>query len=195
MVELFQRLNWVDILALILLIRITYVSSRIGVGKQILPFVLLVFILAISLHNYKAIASFFIERYSFMPSLCKFLSYALIVIIFMMVYHVASRIIGFCLFPSGIDAAGKIEKVGGTIFGLVRSVFIIGMVMIVLVLTPVRFVESSVKKSFVGAFSIGTSLRIYRLVAKLLFRDNSVSHEEELSELFSEKERYLFEGE
>ena len=65
----FARVNWVDIVALILLIRVSYVSSRIGVGRQILPFVFLGLILTVSLYNYQVVASFFIDRYGFLSSL------------------------------------------------------------------------------------------------------------------------------
>lgn len=191
MTGLFHRVNWVDIIALILLIRITYVSSRIGVGKQILPLVLLGFILTVSLHNYGVIASFFVERYAFPASVCRFFSYFFITVIFSVGYHMISHLTGFRLL-SGEMEPGRIEKVGGTVLGIVRSGLIIGMILIGALLLPVRFVENSVKKSFLGPFYINANLRIYTTVANLAFKGAEASYREYREELFSKKGKYIF---
>ncbi|MCQ9207700.1 MAG: CvpA family protein [Omnitrophica bacterium] len=191
MTGLLHRVNWVDIIALILLIRITYISSRIGVGKQILPVVLLVFILTVSLHNYKDIASFFAGRYAFSTLICRFFSYFFITVIFSVGYHIISHVTGFRLL-SGEMEPGRIEKVGGTALGIIRSGLIIGMVLIGLLLMPVRFVEKSVRKSFLGSFYINASLRVYTTVANLAFKGARVSYREDREELFLKKGKYIF---
>ena len=191
MTGLFHRVNWVDIIALILLIRVTYISSRIGVGKQILPLLLLCFISAVSLHNYRVIASFFTERYAFSASFCRFFSYLFMTILFSIGYHIVSHVTGFRIL-SGEMEPGRIEKVGGTALGVVRSTIIIGMILIGLLLMPVRFVENSVKKSFLGPFCIGASLRVYTVIANLAFKGARVSYREDREKLFSKKEKYIF---
>lgn len=191
MAGLLAKFNWVDIVALILLVRITYISSRIGVGKQILPLILLVLILSISLYNYRGIAGFFIGQYGFPPAICNFFSYFLMTLIFSMVYYIAARLTGFCLMPGDIEPGG-IEKVGGTLLGFGRSVFVIGMVLIGLLLVPIKFIERSIKESHMGHFYISTNLRIYATVANLILKGEKASHREELTKLFSRKKKYLF---
>ena len=191
MVGLFERVNWVDLLTLILLIRITYISSRIGVGKQIPPLVLLVLILSVSLYNYRVIAIFFIERYSFSSSLSMFFSYFLMTVLFLIVYHVISRITGFCL-SAGESIAGGLERAGGIVVGFIRSAFIIGIMLIALVLVPVKFVENSVKYSYLGTFFIKANVKIYCVMARIIFRDKDISSREEIARLFEEKKQYFF---
>lgn len=186
MIGLLQRVNWVDICVLILLIRITYISSRIGVGKQILPLVLLVLILSVLLYNYGVIASFFVDRYAFRPALSLFLCYVLMTVIFFVIYHFTSRVTGFCFAPGEI-VPGGIEKIGGTLLGLIRSTVVIGIILIGFLLTPVKFVEDSVRNSFLGSFYVSANIRIYATVANLALKSRKISHREELSKLFSKK--------
>ena len=190
MSDLLSRVNWVDIFALILFIKIGYVSSRIGVGKQIFPLILLALMLAISLYNYKTVASFFIDRYSFMPSVCKFFSFSLMALVFSIVYGVVTRITGMFLFSAEAEAGG-IEKIGGTIFGILRSFLIVGTILIVFLLVPVKFVESSVKNSFLGSFIVSSDIKAYTMVARVGLRNEEISYKKEISELFGKKEGYL----
>ena len=183
-IGLFERVNWVDVLTLILLIRITYISSRIGVGKQIPPLILLVLILSVSLYNYRVIAYFFIDKYSFSSSLSVFFSYFLMIVLFLFIYHVTSRVTGFCL-SAGQSMPGGLEKVGGIVVGLIRSAFVIGIILIALVLVPVKFVGDSVKKSHLGSFLIRSNVKIYCMTARIIFRDKGISFQEEISDLFA----------
>ena len=191
----FARVNWVDIVALILLIRVSYVSSRIGVGRQILPFVFLGLILTVSLYNYQVVASFFIDRYGFLSSLCRFLSYLFMTLVFSLIYHVASHIVGFRLFTGEIQPSGTIEKVGGTLLGVVRSIFIVGIISTGLLLTPVKFIEASAKSSSIAVFCVRTNFKVYTFAVNLFLKGSKKSYSEGISELFSKKERYLFRAE
>jgi len=183
--------NWVDLIALILLLRTGYTSSLIGVGKQILPFAALVLITTILLYSYRDIASFFIGRYSFAPSMCEFVCYTCMASAFFVVYHFVERLSGFFL-SFGEAASGGIERVGGAFLGVLRSTIIVGLVMIGLLLTPVQFVENSVKESYSSSFFIGADLRLYVAAANLIFDKGKVSYHGVLAGLLSRKKDYVF---
>jgi len=189
--ELFNRVNWVDLIALILLLRISYTSSLIGVGKQILPLVTLVLIVSIILHSYSDIASFFVGRYSFAPSTCEFACYVIMGVVFFVIYHFIGRLSGFFI-AVGEAASGGVEKAGGALLGILRSIIIVGLVAIGLLLTPVRFVESSVKGSYSASFFISADLRIYVAAANLIFREERISYREALAKLLAQKKDYIF---
>jgi len=192
--DILQKVNWVDILALILLIRITYISSHVGVGKQILPLALLIIILSISLYNYKIIAGFFIDRYAFQASISMFLSYFFIALFFFVIYYLISRFMGLCFLPGEIIPGG-VEKIGGIILGLTRSFFILGILLIGLLLTPIKFVENSVKNSHLAIFCVRGNVKIYSIVANMVFKkNNKTTSEEELSQLLENKSKYFFKG-
>ncbi len=194
MSEIFNRVNWVDVFALILLIRISYVSSRIGVGKQILPLIFLALILIVSLYIYRDIAYFFVQRYSFNPATCKFFSYSLTTLIFAVIYHIVMRVTGFLLFR-GEAGTGTIERAGGAFLGFVRSVLIIGIVMIAFLLMPIRAMETSVKNSYSGFFFINTNLKVYCYSMSFILRNSGtkIVRQDVLEQLLSKKEKYFFE--
>lgn len=189
--EILNRVNWVDLVALILLIRISYISSYIGVGKQILPIILLTSILSITLYNYREIASFFIKKYSFDTSLCIFLSFIIMVLVFSMVYRTILRITGV-LFPLGPMEAGGIEKVGGVVLGLLRTTIIVGLLIIALALVPVKFVEESVKNSYSGTFFIKRNAELYSYITNAILRKEKISPENTVAQVLANKKNYLF---
>ena len=191
MLESFKWVNWVDIIAIILLVRICYVSSYVGVGKQILPIFLLIVMLPLTLHNYREIARFFIERYNFPASLCVFSSYAIMILVLSVAYRNILRLTGLLLPTFNIEAGG-IEKVGGIGLGLLRSLIIIGMLMIGLILAPFKLVETSVKNSYSGSFFIKANVRIYTSIGNLILRKKQIYYDDVLSEIVASKNRYLF---
>ncbi|UCD55588.1 MAG: CvpA family protein [Candidatus Omnitrophota bacterium] len=191
MSELLNRVNWIDVFALILLIRISYISARIGVGKQILPLILLALVLSGTLYNYSRMASFFMERYSFSSSISRFLSYFLITVVFFIIYHIASRITGFYLSPTR-EEAGFIENIGGMFLGLLRSSIIIGIIITGLALMPIRGIEKSIMDSYSGTFFIDTNLKIYNSIIDFILKDDEISYRKTAREFLSEKKDYLF---
>lgn len=160
--EIFNRINWVDLVALILLLRIIYISSRIGVGKQILPLGLLIIILVIILHNYENIAWIFVDRYAFSKTICLFSSYAFMLTAFFVIYHVVSKLVG--ALPDTIPMA-PVERIVGVAIGLVRAVLIIGLIFIGFLLVPVESVSKSVKNSYSGQFFISVDLSIFSSIS------------------------------
>lgn len=195
MPELLSRLNWVDIFSIILLVRIGYISSYIGVGKQIIPLFLLETILLITLYNYTKIADFFAKSYSFTPSTCRFFTFLLMTLAFFAIYHVIMRLTGV-FFSSNRDGAVGIEKIGGVFLGILRSSVLIGIVLINLLLFPFKFVEDSVKNSSTGSFFISANVRGYTAIANLIIKDEKkkISYDKAIAQLVSEKNKYFFES-
>ncbi len=194
MSELLTRANWVDILALILILKIAYVSSRIGVGKQILPLILLLIILCISLYYYKEISDFFVGRFGFSKSICRFFSFLSIVTLFGVIYRVLARIANlFLTVGEKEEEGGGIEKIGGALFGILRSIFIVGIVMIAFLLAPIRFVENSVKNSPIATFLVRTNVRIYCNTLNIIRRESErISAKDTLAPMIHKKDYYLF---
>ena len=194
MSELLSRINWVDVFSLILLIRISYTSSHIGVGRQILPLALLALILLITLYSYMDIATFLSERYAFTPSTCEFFTYAVTGGVLLIVYHLISRVVGFALFSAegGVTSTPGIEKAGGMLLGVLRSTIFIGLILTGFLLAPVKFTESGVRNSYSGLFFIKANLEIYNSLTNLIFRGDDRSHRRTLEQFGSDKKVYPF---
>lgn len=191
MAELFNKLNWVDIFALILLLRIGYVSSRLGVGKQILPTFLLSVILLTILGTYIDIAYFFIKQYTRAPSTCKFFSYSILSVLAYAIYKFISRVTRLFLFPDQ-NKMIPLERVGGTLLGIVRAFIIIGLIFIGFLLTPIRFIEDSVKASYTGEFFVITNLKFYTCLANFISQKKKVIYSKALADIVAKKDSYFF---
>ncbi|MBN1353514.1 MAG: hypothetical protein JW994_02445, partial [Candidatus Omnitrophica bacterium] len=86
MSSILENVNWVDIFALILLIRIIYISSHVGVGKQILPLILLTAGLVLLLYYYPKIGDFIATRFTIPLALSEFGVYSLLTVVFILAY-------------------------------------------------------------------------------------------------------------
>ena len=187
MSEILKMVNWVDVFVLILLIRILYVSSNVGVGKQILPLILLVLILLLTLYYYGIVASYIDTRTFIAPAMCKAVAYFSMLFVFAVIYRIAARVTGV-LVALGEGTAGPIEKIGGAILGFVRSFFIIGLVLIGFLLFPNEALRTSVKDSYSGILIADLNIKTYNQIVGLISRYNGTSNQKELSEFLMEKE-------
>jgi len=155
--DFFAKANWVDVLALILIIRITYVGSLLGVGAQILPFFSLFLTLCISLNYYNDIAVIIAEKASFSLSVCRFCSFTFIFLFLLMLIRIVKRFI-----PTyKPDMLIHIERVCGGFMGFLRSMMFMGAVAVMCLLMPVHGVPASVEKSSAGLLIIKGNLAVY----------------------------------
>lgn len=155
--ETLSRINWVDILAIIILFRITYVGFLLGVGAQIVYFLSLFFILITSLSCYDKPAVVLSERLGLPVSMSEFLSF---LCIFLFLFILTKIILKFVptMRPEGLIA---IEQIGGVALGLLRGIMFLGIMLILIMLLPVKGISKSVKHSALGIPILKFNLSIY----------------------------------
>jgi len=144
--EVLQRTNWVDIISIILIIRITYVGSFLGIGKQILPLFFLLFIQVITFYSFDKIALFISKRSSLAESGIRFVIYLVIISISFLIITLLTKYIAKdrqkVLFP--------LERVGGFIIAFLRSFIIVGLILALLLLAPIGGAGRAVLNSASG---------------------------------------------
>ncbi|MFH1593371.1 MAG: CvpA family protein [Candidatus Omnitrophota bacterium] len=185
-----NKINWVDLFVLILLLRIGYISTLIGVGRQVFPLVSLSLILIITIFLYDKFGAIISSTTAVAPSTGRFLSYVIISIIFAVAYRMVIRFISTFFKEAGVT--GGIEKVGGLILGLFRATLLIGLCVIGFALTPVRAIDSSVRNSISGMFFIEQNFRLYCYIKNLALKDQKTRAKGELSKFISMKKEYMF---
>ncbi len=121
--EALARANWVDVIALILILRISYVGSFLGIGKQLLPFISLLFTLTLSLYYYGKIALYITERFSFSNSVTRFFVFIIIVMILSLITRILNRFISI----KRPEVMVPVERMGGAILGMLRSIVTVGL--------------------------------------------------------------------
>jgi len=190
--ELIGRINWVDIIALILLVKISYDSSYIGVGRQILPLFLLLAILAVSFYYYKDVAIFLSNKLSINKSFSISFCYSLLVLILSICYHMILRLIRIFLPMPRPDAeTGNIERTGGTIVGFVRGIIIVGIIFTVFLLAPIEFLEKGVTSSLSGSYLVNANVNIYCGIMNLAVKNREFSPNAMTSDFLSGKKQYI----
>ncbi|NQT22256.1 MAG: CvpA family protein, partial [Candidatus Omnitrophica bacterium] len=164
--EALQRANWVDIITLILILRITYVGSFLGIGSQILPVLSLLFILTVSLYSYDKIAFLITERSSLTKSVTEFVLFVIIISICLCCLRILLKYINI----KRPEILLPVEKVGGIVLALIRSIVITGLILFLLILLPVQGTAKAVTSSATGTFIIKLNLDFYSNIVNVIER-------------------------
>jgi uncharacterized membrane protein required for colicin V production len=150
--EIFQNINWVDLLVVILLIRSSYVGLTKGFGWELFRFLgyLSTAIAAVYFYEYASqlLGDYFPVIYSF-SNLVSFTGiYAVILFIFKFINLLIEKIIK-------IETFSTVEKIGGLFLGFLRGAILISLLLISLVFTPVPYFEKSVReRSYTGQVAL-----------------------------------------
>lgn len=165
--EVLSRANWVDLLALILILRIGYTGSFLGIGKQILPLLSLLFTLTFSLYYYEKITLFITSRSTLPRSVCEFFIFLFIIIILSIITHKINKSIHL----KRPEVLPPIERLGGAAFGLLRATIITGLTFIIFLLAPIEGVEESITSSASGTFIVKLNLDFYTNIINAIRKD------------------------
>ncbi|MFA5144029.1 MAG: CvpA family protein [Candidatus Omnitrophota bacterium] len=165
--EILAKINWVDVLSIILLLRTGYVSLQDGLSHEILPLVGSVSMLVFSLHYYNKIAGFL--HYLGLTLPMAFLNLVGFVLVF-----VCTGLL-FRLVKLFIDKIIKvswhpvIEKFGGLTAGIARGVILTSTVLIIIALIPLPYLQWSVRdRSLTGPCFLRIGSAVYGKVSWLL---------------------------
>jgi len=165
--ELINKINWVDVLVAILMLRISYVALRDGLSHEIFPLLGSVLILTLAMRYYTVLGSSISSNMMNMPiELANFLSFLALVIA-----------LGFLvrLLRVALDKIVKVqwhpvlEKFGGLAAGIMKAYIVTAIVLTTLSLIPLSYMQWSIKdRSLTGKYILGAGPRIYGSIGKFL---------------------------
>ena len=158
--EILSKINWVDVLVLILIVRTSYVSLEDGLSHEILPLVGSVCMLLFSLHYYTKIASFFYNNgLNLSIEILRLVSFILIAICIGIIFRFIKSIIDHII---KVTWHPMIEKFGGLLAGVVRGAILTSTVLIIIVLIPLPYLQWSVRdRSMTGMYFLRIGPFIY----------------------------------
>jgi len=160
----FEFVNWVDILVLLLAVRIIFVALKGGALAEFFKLCGTVFAIYVSLHYYIAISDsirvhmgwkkFPVEFFDFL--ICLFLaaaSYGSFIFI---------RAVVVSLLKTQSQTKPRLNKLGGIVFGLVRMVLLMSLVIFLMTISSITYIKKSVKRSYFGGelFQLSTNTYI-----------------------------------
>ena len=171
MTEYFLRLNWVDIIILILLLRTTYTGFTRGLGYEVLNLIGLIATVVIAIHNYKYLGTFFVNRLDLPVEFSNFIGFLILafgtVLVFRYIRNIFYRYLKVGIFPI-------LERFGGLIFGFIRGCLLVSIVLLCLLLIPNSYIRGSIyHKSLGGMLFLKAAPTCYEYSTRLFpkYRD------------------------
>jgi len=158
--EILTKINWVDVLIVIVLLRISYVAFQEGLSHEIFPLIGSIATISLALHYYRNIAQYISQNMGWMSletsALFAFIaSIAVIGFIFKLLKIVLDKIIKVTWHP-------LIERFGGLIAGAVRASITISIILMILTLMPFSYLKWSVEqRSLTGRYFLKLGSGIY----------------------------------
>lgn len=151
MIDTFKQLNWVDILTIIIIVRIIYVSPRAGLPGEIFKLLGTITAIYLSFHYFVAFADFMAVKLYL-----KFLSYELLDFIAFLLLALCGYVTFFIL-REFFNKLIKMEPVAGIskwvalCLGVIRGFLCAGLVVSVLAVSGISYIRNSVIDSFSGS--------------------------------------------
>jgi len=163
--ELAAKVNWIDILIILLLLKISYDGFSKGFSSQVVPLLGIFAVLLISLHNYVLIGYVINKLTPFSIAICNLLSFTIISLIIIFLFRVGeiflTRIIR-------VEVVSFIERIGGVFLGALKAMLFISFILVIFVLTPIRYLDSSIKdRSLLGTKFLRVGPALYDKVISI----------------------------
>lgn len=164
--EILTKLNWVDVLIIIIILRISYVAFQDGLSHEVFPLIGTVATTVLALHYYVNISALLSHYLGMSPNILDILSFigllVIIGLIFKFIRTILDKIIKVTWHP-------LIEKFGGLIVGIGRAFVVASVILIIISLLPLSYMQWSIKdRSVMGMYILKIGPAIYEKVSGFL---------------------------
>jgi membrane protein required for colicin V production len=181
-INIISKLNWVDILIVTVVLRISYVAYKDGLSHEIFPLIGSVGTAVLSLHYYRNLSQYIYQNAVKLPMrLLDFLSFVILLIVIGLIFKllrvISDKIIKVTWHP-------LVEKAGGLIVGFARGSVVVSILLVILSLMPLSYLQWSIRdRSLMGMGFLRIVPGIYARVSGALptFRvETSAANADEL---------------
>lgn len=161
MINAITRFNFLDIIIIIISVRICYIAFQMGLAVEFFKLSGVILATYVSLHYYTGLSDI-IQRW-FTPKGMPLEFMDLLVFIIL----ATGGYLAFVILRSSfyrymrLEAAPKISQFGGLILGMARLFFTIGLLIYILMISGVKYLNESVKYSYLGKRSALISADTY----------------------------------
>lgn len=161
MVDLITRFNFLDIIIIIISVRICYIAFQMGLAVEFFKLAGVILATYISLHYYTGLSEIIQRRFipkGMPPELMDLL---------VLIILAAGGYLVFVVLRSSfyrymrLEASPKISQFGGFVLGLARSFFTTGLLIYILMISGVKYLNESVKYSYLAGRSVLISADTY----------------------------------
>jgi len=162
--EAVQRVNWVDVLTVILLLRTCYIGAKTGLSEEIFRIIGVVFALYISMGFYSPIGSRINAGFSLPQELVDGVSFLILILLSMLSLKLVA--LGVTKVVK-LAFADKINQWGGFISGLLRGALLLSLLFTLFGILQVDYLVKSVEeRSLTGPYISRIAPYAYKVVAR-----------------------------
>ena len=158
--DILKNINWVDILIGAISIRIIYIGTKNGFIVEFFKWIGVLFSIFITFHYYSNLAKILQSRLpisgSIAQSLCFVLLWSLVFLMFKLIRE------GMMLMLK-IQAHSLLDKWGGLLVSILRSILIGSLVLVFLQVLGVEYITKNVRKSFLNDYLFDIAPKVYEV--------------------------------
>lgn len=164
MSEVFQRINWVDIFIVILLIRTSYIGARTGLSTELFKSIGVLVGLYLAMRFYADLGTLIISKIALPPELADGLSFLILIIISI----ITLKCVGFLLSKVvKLTFADKVDQWGGFIFGISRGAVLLSLIFMFFGIIQIDYVTKSIEeRSLTGPYIQKVAPFVYQVITK-----------------------------
>ena len=163
MAGVLQKINWIDLLVVILLVRSSYVGFTKGFGWELFRFIGYVSTVVATVYYYEYASQLIADYFPVVCSFSNLLSFTGIYIIILLIFKFINILIEKII---KIETVSGIERAGGFLLGFLRGAIFTSFLLITLVFTPIPYFEKSIKeRSYTGQVVIKVAPFVYEKIA------------------------------
>lgn len=188
--DIIAKFNWVDVLVIIILFRVSYVAFQDGLSHEIFPLIGAICTLVLSLHFYHSIAVGIQQNVvKLSVALLDFISFVLLIVaiglIFKLLRVVVDKVIKVTWHP-------LVEKFGGLLVGIMRAAVVASVILTVLALMPFPYLQRSIRdRSLTAMYFLRIGPSVYGKVSGALptikLESSSADREDIVKDLVEDK--------
>lgn len=173
--ELLRHINWVDVLALIIILRISYVSFSHGLSHELFSLFGVYLNTVLVLHYYLRVGLFLSSAIGLPHEISNFLSFLFLLVGIAFIVLFARKFVDLVV---KVTWNPVIERIGGIVSGVARACLTVSLVLMLMMVTPLPYLQWSVRdRSLVGMFFLRIGPAAYAKTYALVpgFRKKSVA--------------------
>ena len=148
--DILKHLNWIDIFIVIVIIRVCYISLATGFTIELFKLLGTIFSIYLSLHYYTVISNLIRDWLSSDKAAFGIVVPVTFVLLAILGYLVFSLLRNLIFRFIKMEAASGLNKWGGLIIGVFRSILLAGLIVFMLLVGGLPYFTASIKNSYSG---------------------------------------------
>jgi uncharacterized membrane protein required for colicin V production len=163
LLEIIQKLNWIDLVIVIVMLRALYIGLKRGCVNEILQLLAIVAAILIVFHYYPFCSRFLENRIFFKAEIAKSLTFF---VLWVVVALVSTFVRGGVYLLFKIEAKSFFDKIGGLAIAIVRGALIASLILSLFMTTGSEYLSRNIKSSFLSPRVAPLAPDVYKFVFK-----------------------------